>query len=378
MKKIAILGSTGSIGRQTLDIVDRHPDRFKVVALVGGSNIGLLMEQVAKFQPRLVSVKQKEDADRLKGSVPASVKVLWGEAGAVEAAAGSEATLVVSAIVGAAGLRPTYQALQAGKDVALANKESLVIAGEVMMRQAHASGKQILPIDSEHSAIFQSLQSGRHEEVRRIILTASGGPFLGRSKGSLSDVTVEEALNHPNWKMGPKITIDSATLMNKGLEIIEARWLFGFPAEQIDVQVHPQSIIHSMVEFQDGSVIAQLGLPDMRCAISYALAYPERIRSGVKSLSLPQIGTLSFLEPDLEAFPCLRLAREAAKSGGSMPAVLNAANEVVVERFLKKEIRFLDIPRLVESTLAKHQSRPLHSLEDVLEVDRWAREACLQ
>lgn len=372
VKKIAILGSTGSIGTQALDIVARHPDRFQIEALVGGKNIDLLAKQIHQFKPRLVAVKREEDAARLQEAV-GSLRVLWGEAGAIEAVS-SDADLVLSAIVGAAGLQPTYRALQAGKTVALANKESLVIAGEVMTAAASKSKAKLLPVDSEHSAIFQCLASGRPAEVRRLILTASGGPFLGRSRESLQTVTVEEALRHPNWKMGDKITIDSATLMNKGLELIEARWLFHFPPEKIDVQIHPQSIVHSMVEFHDGSVLAQLGVSDMRCAISYALAYPERIESGVASLSLPKIGSLTFFEPDFEAFPCLRLARAAAEAGGSLPVVLNAANEVVVEKFLRKEIKFLDISRRIEAILAQHRQFPIHSIEDVLAADRWARE----
>ena len=373
LKKIAILGSTGSIGRQALDIVERHPDRFRVVALSSGKNLDLLNDQVRKFHPHTVSVQSPDDARGLHFN--GSCRVVSGEEGAMEVAA-SDAELVISAIVGAAGLRPTQQALKGGKTVALANKESLVIAGEVMIREAARSGSKILPVDSEHSAIFQCLASGTLAEVKKIILTASGGPFLSRSRESLSKVTVDEALQHPNWKMGPKITIDSATLMNKGLEIIEARWLFGFPVEQIGVQVHPQSIVHSMVEFRDGSVIAQMGTPDMRCAISYTMAWPERIESGVKPLSLSEVGTLTFFEPDFEKFPCLRIAREVAAVGKSLPAVLNAANEVVVERFLKKEIGFTDIPRLVESTVRHHQPASLNSVDDVLEVDRWGRDYC--
>lgn len=373
-KKITILGSTGSIGTQALDIVARHPDRFKVEALVAGEKIDRLAEQIQRFRPRLVSVKKKEDVLSLQSAFGGSVRFLWGEEGTTEAAAAPDADLVLSAIVGAAGLRPTYEALKAGKTVALANKESLVIAGELMTNQARESGARLLPVDSEHSAIFQCLAAGRREEVRRLILTASGGPFLNHSRERLTAVTVEEALRHPNWKMGDKITIDSATLMNKGLELIEARWLFDFGPERIEVQIHPQSVIHSLVEFCDGSILAQMGVPDMRCAISYALAYPERIESGVESLALTKMGSLTFYEPDLEKFPCLRLARESAAAGGSVPVVLNAANEVAVGRFLKKQIGFLDIPRLVESALNGHRRLPILTLEDVLEVDRWTRE----
>ncbi len=375
-KRITILGSTGSIGTQALDIVARHPDRFKLVGLTAGKNIDLLFQQIRQFHPERVAVQRREDAENLTRQLNGSCKAVWGEEGLVEVATDPNADLVISAIVGAAGLKPTYQALRAGKNVALANKESLVIAGEVMTQAARQSGAELLPVDSEHNAIFQCLCSGKREEVRRLILTASGGPFLHRSKESLGAVTVEEALKHPNWKMGDKITIDSATLMNKGLELIEAHWLFGFPARQIDVQIHPQSIVHSMVEFRDGSVLAQLGLPDMRCAISYTMAYPERIESGVKSLSLPQSGPLSFLEPDLEKFPCLALARQVAEEGESLPVVLNAANEVAVEKFLKREIRFLDIARLVEQTLHRHHKIKIQTIDDVLQVDQQVRESC--
>jgi len=373
-KKIAILGSTGSIGTQALDIIRRHPDRFRVEALAAGRNLDLLLRQIEEFSPRWVSVREEADARGLKARLNGRVTLKSGEDGVEDLAANCDADLVLSGIVGAAGLRPTLAALRAKKSVALANKESLVIAGELMTREAERAGVRILPVDSEHSAIFQSLSAGSPGEVRRIILTASGGPFLGRSWDSLADVTVEEALNHPNWKMGSKITIDSATLMNKGLEVIEARWLFGFSTKQIGVCVHPQSIVHSMVEFVDGSVIAQMGVPDMHCAISYSLAYPERIESGVRSLSLAEVGTLSFFEPDAKSFPSLDLARRAAEAGGSAPAVHNAANEVVVERFLRHELGFRDIPRLVGETLERHSPRTVSSLEDVLEADRWGRE----
>lgn len=373
LKKIAILGSTGSIGTQALDVVARHPDRFQVVALAAGAQVDRLLEQARRFRPRLISVRNKEDVAKIKPGVGAA-KVVWGDPGAVEVAADSGADLVLSAIVGAAGLRPTLAALRAGKTVALANKESLVIAGELMTGEARRSGARLLPVDSEHSAIFQCLASGKPEEVKRLVLTASGGPFLNRPRETFAAITVEEALQHPNWKMGPKITVDSATLMNKGLELIEARWLFGFPPEQIDIQIHPQSIVHSMVEFCDGSVIAQLGTPDMRCAISHALAWPDRIASGVEPLSLTKAGSLTFFDPDPEKFPALRLARHAAEGGGSLPVVLNAANEAAVDKFLRKKIGFLDITRHVETVMSRHQRQPVRSIEELLELDRWARE----
>ncbi len=351
MKKIILLGSTGSIGTQALDIVARHPDRFQVVGLAAGRNLELLEKQAAQFRPK---------------------RICSGEEAACELVQDLDADLVISAIVGAAGLKPTMKAIETGKTVALANKESLVIAGELMTRKAREKKVPLIPIDSEHSAIFQALAGNRRTDLRKILLTASGGPFFQRK--DLSDVTVDEALKHPNWSMGPKITIDSATLMNKGLEVIEAAWFFDVPPEKVEVVIHPQSIIHSMVEYIDGSVIAQMGVPDMRCAISYAMAYPERVESGVKSLDLAAIGTLSFYPPDLKKFPCLRLAFDAAKMGQTMPAILNAANEAAVARFLNREIGFLDIAILVEKVMQRHKPFPLKTLEDVLEADRWARQ----
>ena len=375
MKKIVILGSTGSIGTQALDIVARHRDRFQVVALAAGNNLALLKKQIEDFHPRRVSVAKKEDAKILQDLFAKnSLEVLVGEEGNGRLVEDSEADFVISAIVGAAGLKPTMRAIELGKTVALANKESLVIAGELMTRKAHEKGVSLIPIDSEHSAIFQALVGNRRQDVRRIILTASGGPFFQRSRESFADIKVEEALKHPNWSMGPKITIDSATLMNKGLEVIEAAWFFDMPASRVDIHIHPQSVVHSMVEYIDGSVMAQLGVPDMRCAISYAMAYPERVESGVASLDLMKVGTLSFFPPDQEKFPCLRLAYEAAKVGSTMPAVLNAANEVAVARFLNHEISFTDIPHLVEKTMTKHQPTSLNELGQVFEADRWARE----
>lgn len=375
MKKISILGSTGSIGVNTLDVINRHPDRFQVVALAGGTNVQAIAEQVQKFHPQIVSVKDKEHADQLKALLknPASPKIVWGTEGNVEVACHAKADVVVSAIVGAAGMIPTYRALEKGKTVALANKESLIVAGPLMAEAAKRGGGILLPVDSEHSAIFQALQGNRPADVTRIILTASGGPFFKKPREALAHVTIEEALNHPNWKMGPKITVDSATLMNKGLEVIEATYLFSRPAEQIAVHIHPQSIVHSMVEYCDGSVMAQLSVPDMRGAISYALAYPERVASGIGRLSLTEIGRLEFFEPDLEKFPCLGLGLEAARVGRSMPAAMNAANEIAVARFLGKEIGFTQIPIVIESVMQRHTPHTPTSVDDVLETDRWAR-----
>lgn len=374
MKKIILLGSTGSIGTQTLDIVARHPDRFEIVALAAGRKLSLVEQQIRKFRPKRVSVADAADANVLREKFnKEGVEILVGDEGNASIAVSPEADFVVSAIVGAAGLNPTMKALESGKTVALANKESLVIAGEIMTRAARAHNVPLIPIDSEHSAIFQALAGNRRQDVKRLILTASGGPFFRKTKEELMRVTVDEALKHPNWSMGPKITIDSASLMNKGLEVIEATWFFDIPAAKVDVNVHPQSIIHSMVEYIDGSVMAQLGVPDMRCAISHAMAYPERVDSGVESLDLIKIGNLSFFAPDTDRFPCLRLAYEAANVGRTMPAVLNAANEVAVSRFLNREIGFNGIPELVARILELHQPFPLKTLEDVLEADTWAR-----
>ncbi len=377
-KKLILLGSTGSIGTQALDIVARHPDRFEVVGLAAGNNLDILKGQMEHFHPQMVSVTSEESASRLGEIFSKKIKIVSGEKGPCQLVRDLDADFVISAIVGAAGLQPTIEALDSGKTVALANKESLVIAGELMVQKAKERKVSLLPIDSEHSAIFQSMAGNRREDVKRLILTASGGPFFQRARETFGDITVEEALKHPNWKMGSKITIDSATLMNKGLEVIEATWFFDMPPEKVAVHIHPQSIVHSLVEYVDGSVLAQLGVPDMRCAISYAMSYPERVESGVKSLDLLEIGTLSFHRPDLDKFPCIGLAYRAAKEGKTMPAVLNAANEVAVSRFLNRDIAFTDIPVVVERTMDRHRPSSLHTLEDVLEADRWAREVALQ
>ena len=375
-KKIAILGSTGSIGTNTIDVIRRHPDRFQVTGLAAGSNIQVLAEQIQLFQPTRVSVKSEAEVQGLRDLCPDWDGAIGiGEEGAVAVAVATDADLVMSSIVGAAGLKPTYESLKAGIDVALANKESLVIAGAVMTETARRSGAQIIPVDSEHSAIFQALRGNDIQAVRRIGLTASGGPFRTTPKEAFADVTLEQALKHPNWSMGAKITIDSATMMNKGLELIEATWLFGVPPEQIQIHIHPQSIVHSMVEYVDGSVMAQMGVPDMRTAIAYALSYPERIEAGVASLNLFEVGELNFHEPDFDKFPTLTLAYEAARLGNSYPAVLNAANEVAVAAFLERRIKFQDIFSLLEQTFQKHKPVAVQTIADVQSADRWAREA---
>ncbi|HCU25586.1 MAG TPA: 1-deoxy-D-xylulose-5-phosphate reductoisomerase [Deltaproteobacteria bacterium] len=373
MKKISILGSTGSIGVSTCDVVRRHPDRLQIVAMACGKNIERALEQVREFRPSLVSVGSESDARELKKKIGDGIEVLFGETGAVQVASHPEVQTVVSAIVGAAGLKPTLAAIQAKKDIALANKETMVVAGEFMNAAAHHHGVKIFPVDSEHSAIFQCLNGEDKGRVRRLILTASGGPFLNKPREEFASISVEQALKHPNWSMGAKITIDSATLMNKGLELIEARWLFDVAPEQLDVCVHPQSIIHSMVEFQDSSVMAQLGLPDMRVPIAYALSYPDRFPNDLPSLQLAQLGGLTFFEPDEEKFRCLALAKQAMTAGGTMPAVLNAANEIAVQLFLERKISFIQIPQVVEETLQSHSRVAPRSLEEIVEIDRWAR-----
>jgi 1-deoxy-D-xylulose-5-phosphate reductoisomerase len=375
MKGISILGSTGSVGVTTLDVVSRFPDRFRVVAMAAGQNLEVLVDQVKRFKPELVSVATPELARDLKDRLGAEkVDIVPGMDGAIAVATHRDAQFVMSAIVGAAGLRPTLAAARAGKDVGFANKETLVVAGEVMTRAVHDSGSKLLPVDSEHNAIFQCLEGRQRTNVKRIILTASGGPFLKLPLERFATVTVAEALKHPTWRMGAKITIDSASLMNKGLEVIEARWLFDLPAEQISVVIHPQSVVHSMVEFVDGSVIAQLGTADMRIPIQLALTYPERWENSLPSMDLARIGTLEFCEPDLKKFPCLQLAHDALAAGGTMTAVLNAANEIAVESFLNQRINFVAIPRVVEATMVRHKHTPHPSLDEVIEADRWGRE----
>ncbi len=375
MKKIVILGSTGSIGTNTLDIVTKFPEQFQVVGLTAGTNDDKLEEQLRLFKPVVVALSDESAATRLRarcGNLPA--EILSGVDGVAQVAQLPEADLVISAIVGGAGLVPTLAAIRAGKKVALANKEPMVMAGQLMQDEARKQGLRIFPVDSEHSAIFQSLEGHRREDVRRLILTASGGPLWDLPKEQMQDVKPERALQHPNWKMGAKISIDSATLMNKGLEVVEARWLFDIPSRQIDVLIHRESIVHSLVEYHDGSVIAQLGLPDMRTPISYALKYPERMPLELPSLDLADIGTLTFHRPDHERFPCLGFGYEALRIGGTMPATMNAANEVAVAAYLQEGIRFSDIAEVIHTTMETHTTRDVRTLEDALEADRWARE----
>ena len=375
MKKIAILGSTGSIGRSTLNVIEKYPDRFQVVSLAAGKNIELLAEQIQRFRPKLAAVLDQQLAkDLLSRMQPdAQVEVVAGSEGYQQVASWDEADIVLSAMVGAAGLIPTLSAIRAGKDVALANKETLVMAGSLVMGEVRRHQVTLLPVDSEHNAIFQALEGHRREELKRILLTASGGPFRTMSMEELESVTPAQALAHPNWAMGPKITIDSATLMNKGLEVIEAKWLFDVPVEKIDVHIHPQSIVHSMVEYIDGSVIAQMGIPDMRIPIAYALAYPERLELDLPPVDFFSVKTLTFQEPDLSRFPCLDLAFAACKAGGTMPAVLNASNEVAVQAFLDNRIPFNGIPRTVNKVMQEHELDPAAELETLLEADSWAR-----
>jgi 1-deoxy-D-xylulose-5-phosphate reductoisomerase len=376
MKSISILGSTGSIGVSTLDVVAAHPDQYVVAALAAGRNITLLKQQIERFRPRLAAVFDEAHARELRKLLGPKTEtdVVFGLKGYREAAAIADAQMVVSAMVGAAGLLPTLHAIEAGKDVALANKETLVMAGHLVLRKAAEKGVKILPVDSEHSAIFQCLQGNRKEAVRRIILTASGGSFLNVPTEELARMTLAQALKHPNWAMGKKITIDSATMINKGLEVIEAGWLFGLPMEAIDVLIHPQSIVHSLVEYQDGSVIAQMGVPDMRIPIAYALSYPNRLISVDKPLDLVKVGTLTFLEPDPIRFPALSLAYEAARAGGTAPAVLNAANEIAVTAFIEGKTGFDKIVPIVEEVLSRHCPQAAPEIDAILAADGWARE----
>ncbi len=375
MKGISLLGSTGSVGVTTLDVVSRFPDRFRIVAMAAGQNLELLAEQIKRFKPELVSVATPELARDLKERLGGDkVDIAHGMDGAIAVATHRDAEFVMSAIVGAVGLRPTLAAAKAGKDVGFANKETLVVAGEVMTRAVRDSGSKLLPVDSEHNAIFQCLEGRQRGNVKRIILTASGGPFLKLPLERFATVTIAEALKHPTWRMGAKITIDSASLMNKGLEVIEARWLFDLPAELISVVIHPQSVIHSMVEMIDGSVIAEMAIPDMAIPVAYALAYPERLpMTHLKPLSLAECGALTFEQPDVNRFPCLRLAYEALKEAGTMPCALNAANEVMVAAFLAGEVQFLDIARNIETVMTRHSNQPARTLEDLIETDGWAR-----
>jgi 1-deoxy-D-xylulose-5-phosphate reductoisomerase len=373
MKKISLLGSTGSIGVNTLDVIDKSPGQFEVLGMTAGSSVDQFAEQAKKFKPKMVSLFDETKHARLKELLAGEdIEILCGEEGSVKVATIPEVDLVVSGVVGCAGLVPTYAAVKAGKDIALANKETLVVAGELVLKEA--KGKcNIIPVDSEHSAIFQTLVGENPERIKKIILTASGGPFRTHSLDQMESVTVEEALNHPNWAMGPKITIDSATMMNKGLEYIEAKWLFGLDVP-VEIIVHAQSIIHSIVEFVDTSMKAQLGLPDMRVPIAYALAWPDRVECEFPSLDLAAMKDLTFEAPDFQKFPCLKLAFQALEAGGTIPAVLNAANEVAVQAFLDRQISFKEIPEIIRAAMDNHKSKTVNQISDVIEADQWARE----
>ena len=382
MKRLTLIGSTGSIGQNTLRVVEHLSHRFQIFALAANSAARQLAEQAAQFHPAVVAIGDAGRVDEfqqrcreLKVSIP---EIVTGESGLRKITSAADVDIVVSAAVGAAGIQPTYTAVASGKTVALANKEAMVIAGELLRKTAASTGARIIPVDSEHSALDQCLRSGQRAEVRRLILTASGGPFRDTPHDRFSSITPEEALKHPTWKMGKRITVDSATLMNKGLEVIEARWLFDIPAEKIDIMVHPQSLMHSMVEFVDGSVVGQLGTADMRQPIQYALTYPERLSSPVPPLDWNLVSRLDFMQPDRRKFPCISLAYRAIEAGGTAPAVLNAADEIAVEAFLNRKISFSDIPKLIAGTLEAHKPNKADRLETIIEADTWARKYALQ
>lgn len=377
MKRLSVLGSTGSIGKNTLEVVAKNPEKFKVTALAVRNNIEELESQINTFRPDVVAVFDESSAESLRAKNP-SVKILAGEEGLKEVVALENVDMVVSAIVGSAGLIPTYEAIKAGKDIALATKEALVMAGKLVMSEASKRGVSIIPVDSEHSAVFQCLEGRNIQEVEKIVLTASGGAFRNKSVSELDSVTPAAALKHPNWEMGKKITIDSATLMNKGLEVIEAFWLFNVPLEKIDVILHPQSIIHSMVKFIDGSVIAQMSVPDMKGPISYALSYPERLGNVLPALDLADIKELTFEEPDMKKYPSLSLTFDALRAGGTMPCVLNAANEIAVDAFLDEKIPFTGISSVVSDTMAEHDVLGGETIEEVINVSNWARQKTLE
>lgn len=375
MKNITLLGSTGSIGCNALDVIGNHPKQFNVKALAAGENINILRRQIEQFKPEIVSVKNKATALALRETVTNKkrVKIVYGADGLNEVASNPSSDMVISALSGSAGFMPTLAAIRAGKNIALANKETMVLAGEIVTTMARKKNVKIIPVDSEHSAVFQCLEGRNRDDLQKIILTASGGPFLNLSRRELKNVTVRQALRHPKWKMGKKITVDSATMMNKGLEIIEAKWLFDADIKDIEVLIHPQSVIHSMVEFTDGVLLAQMGMPDMRVPIAYALTYPERIKNTVGRLNLIEVKHLDFFEPDVKKFPCLTIAREAAIMGGTAPAVLNAADEITVDAFLKSKIRFTDLPVVIEKVLGLHEVIHHPSVSDILGADAWAR-----
>ena len=378
MENIAVLGSTGSIGRSSLEVIDKLSHRFKIVGLTAGRNTKLLEKQVEKFRPKIVSLEKKEEAEEFRQKLKEkSIRVTFAHEGAEEVASFSENDIVISAITGIDGLRPTLAAVKEGKKVALANKESMVVAGRLIQDMVQKFGSQIIPVDSEHSGVFQCLAKEQMKNVKKVILTASGGPFFWRSPSEMKNITLEEALNHPRWKMGKKVTIDSATLMNKGFELIEASWLFGLEPRQLGILIHPQSIVHSLVEMCDGSLLAQLSPTDMKIPIQYALTYPEREDSLLPSLDLNQIRALEFFEVDAEKFPLIKLARLALEEGGSFPIALNAANEAAVSDFLKKKIKFTDILEVVTKIVETHQKRKVQSLEDIFDVDQETRRATL-
>ncbi|HEY7156665.1 MAG TPA: 1-deoxy-D-xylulose-5-phosphate reductoisomerase [Gemmataceae bacterium] len=374
-RRLVVLGSTGSIGTNCLDVVDHLGERFQVLGLSAHSNGDALLEQARRHRPRWVALTDDDAARQLDPSqLPADCRLLHGSDGIAEMVSHADVDIVVTAIVGAAGLIGTWAALEAGKTVAVANKETLVLAGALVTELAARRGGRLLPVDSEHSAIFQAMQGSPPDAVERIVLTGSGGPFRGRSRADLAEVTIEEALRHPTWRMGPKITIDSATLMNKALEVIEARWLFGLPPERIEVVIHPESIVHSFVEFKDGSILAQLSPPDMRLPIQYALTYPERVPGPARRLNWRELSAWHFEQPDHETFPALQLGYEVARRGGTCGAVLNAANEAAVERFLQGDLNFLDIPRVCRAALDHHNYSPTPTLAELSACDRWARQ----
>lgn len=378
MKNISVLGSTGSIGRNSLEVIDKLSHRFKVVGLAAGRNTQLLEKQVEKFRPKIVSLEKKEEAEDLRRKFKGkSIQVTFAQEGAEEVASFSENDIVISAITGIDGLRPTLAAVREGKKVALANKESMVVAGPLVQDMIRKFGAQLIPVDSEHSGVFQCLAKEKMENVKKVILTASGGPFFSKSPSEMNNISLEEALNHPRWKMGKKVTIDSATLMNKGLELIEAHWLFGLAPRQLGILIHPQSIVHSLVEMSDGSVLAQLSPTDMKVPIQYALTYPEREDSLLPSLNLSEIKALEFYEVDVEKFPIIKLARLALEEGESFPIALNAANEVVVSAFLEQRIKFMDIIEVVTEIVENHQKRKVQGLEDIFDVDRETRRVSL-
>jgi 1-deoxy-D-xylulose-5-phosphate reductoisomerase len=379
-KKIVILGSTGSIGQQTLEVIQKHSNEFEVVGLSGWENTKLLKEQIRFFKPKIVVVKNGDVAKRLKREINNlnNVKILWGTDGLIEISILEEVDVTVVAITGIASLIPTFEAVKKGKKVALASKEAMVVAGELLVKEAKSSNAKIIPIDSEHSAILQCLKNEQKDSVEKIILTASGGALYNFTETALKNVSVEDALNHPTWKMGHKVTIDSATLMNKGLEVIEAKWFFNIPANKIEIVIHPQSYVHSMVQFIDGTIIAQIGEHDMKIPIQYALFYPNRMSNNFSRLELTKVGQLTFKKPNFDKFPCINLAYHALEIGGTMPAVLNGANEIAVNAFLNSKISFSAIPQIIQNTMKEHKPKCNPNINDILDADYWARERALK